>query len=225
MQAAALYFSIGYLMKWNDLNPAQRAVAVATTLEAVLRGLYEMVETYKELRGLAPDSLGFKLRCVRWNRASKDKVTSHEADPNNDNLLNEDNLSRVERISEDGELDPLIPHRSTAQQIANEGATTEVDASANIAREFSLASAVVEGVMIGVNIATAVLLGMELRDEWDHVPDNIRAMDTINLMITCAQAITGAIAVGAMVIGAELAVIPFVGALVCLAGLIMMIVE
>ncbi|KAK9360209.1 hypothetical protein V1504DRAFT_434092 [Lipomyces starkeyi] len=103
-----------------------------------------------------------------------------------------------------------LPARSLSAPIAESGAASAAEAGDNLAKEFYLGSAVVEGVM----------------DEWDHVDDSIRALDTINLIVQCTQVITGAVSVTLMVVGAEFSVLPEIGLLVAAAGVVqLMFVE
>jgi len=70
-------------------------------------------------------------------------------------------------------------------------AKAEAEIVQNLRRSFSLSSFTVEGVMVALNIATVVMMGMGLKDESNHVSDGIRAVDTINLIVQCAQVVTG----------------------------------
>ncbi|KAI1172126.1 hypothetical protein F4777DRAFT_582249 [Nemania sp. FL0916] len=225
MQAYALYKAISFLMDWKDLSEAQRASAVLTCLEAVLRAIHDLASTWAEMRPMEPSSSAFKVRCVRWSNASKGRVKIEDEAGNEKPVIDQESVANVETIQEDGTIPPNAEPRSASEQIAESGATTQAEASTNLTKEFSLSSAVVEGVMVAVNISSAVVLGMELAKEWKRVDDGIRAMDTINLVVVCTQAVTGIIGVGAMVVGAELACLPGIGLLVCAAGIVMMFVE
>jgi hypothetical protein len=66
---------------------------------------------------------------------------------------------------------------------------------------------------------------MELKEEWDHVSDSVKALDTVNIIVQAAQVVTGTIAVALMVAGAEFSAVPADGVLVVAAGLILMLVE
>ncbi|KAJ8129658.1 hypothetical protein O1611_g3973 [Lasiodiplodia mahajangana] len=225
MQAFALYKAISFLMDWKHLSDAQRVAAILTCVEAVLRAIYELASTWAEIRSLDPSTTAFRIRCVRWSNASKEKVTFQDADGDEKPVLDEQSIAQVEVIQEDGTIAPDAEPRSLSEQIAESGATTEATAETNIAKEFSLSSTVVEGVMVAVNIASAVILGMELASEWKKVGAGIRAIDTINLIVVCTQSLTGVVGVTAMVVGADLACLPAIGLLVCIAGIIMMFVE
>ncbi|KAF8419162.1 hypothetical protein EV426DRAFT_702014 [Tirmania nivea] len=224
MQAYTVYQSISFLMKWNELSPAQRAVGILSCVEATLRGIYDLVQTYKEIRNLPPESLDFRIRCVRWSKASAKKVKMGD-EQNVEPVLNEKSIAEVPRINNAGEIDPEIPEKSMVQQMGEGGAAAEAEAAENLTKTFSLSSLAVEGVMVALNVATVVMMGMQLKDEWDNVPDGIRAMDTINLIVQCAQVVTGVVGLAVMVAGAEVACIPVIGVLVCIAGLIMTLVE
>jgi len=190
MQAYTLYSSISFLMKWNDLNPAQRAVGVLASLEATLRGIYEFAQAWKEMRGLPVESYDFRIRCVRWSRASATKVKMGE-EQGGGAVLNEKTVVNVRRTNSSGVIDPAVPEKSVAQQVGEGGVAAEEGAANALKGTFSLSSLAVEGVMVALNVATVVMMGMELKAEWDHVPDGIRAMDTINLIVQCAQVVTG----------------------------------
>ncbi|KAJ8101614.1 hypothetical protein POJ06DRAFT_99504 [Lipomyces tetrasporus] len=166
------------------------------TVESVLRSIYELVEKYKELKVVDVESRLFSRLCARWNRGSNNvSVENDQGDKENVN-------SR--RFCKDWSEE--LPARSLSAQIAESGAASAAEAGDNLAKEFYLSSAVVEGVMIAVNAATAAMLGIELKDEWDHVDDSIRALDAINLIVECTQ-ITGAVSVTLMVVGAEFSVL------------------
>lgn len=225
MQAYTLWQSITFLLDWKDLSDTQRAIGILTTVEAVLRAIYELNSVYKELRGLKSTSVDFRLACVRWSRASGKDPKFKDASGQEKPVIDSKQLQDVPRVGEDGNVDPKMPERSVSEQIAEKGAASDAQAAENISKEFSLTSAVVEGVMVAVNIATTVLLGMELKEEWDHVSDSIRALDTINLIVQAAQVVTGTVEVALMVAGAEFAAVPAVGVLVVAAGLILMLVE
>jgi hypothetical protein len=202
-----------------------RAIGVLTAVEAVLRAIYELNGVHKELRGLKSTSVDFRLACVRWGRASGKEVKFKDASGKEKPVIDSKQLQDVPRIDENGKVNPEIPERSVSDQIAEKGAANDAQAPENISKEFSLTSAVVEGVMVAVNIATMVLLGMELKEEWDHVSESVKALDTVNLIVQAAQVVTGTIEVALMVAGAEFAAVAAVSVLVVAAGLILMLVE
>lgn len=195
MQGYTIYKAIEFLMDWNNLSPAQRAVGILTIVEATLRAISDgLVEIYKAIRNLDPDSLGFQLQCVRWSNASAKKVKMQQDAESPEDLqpvLDEESIALIPRINEDGEVNPEIPERSVSQQMGEGGATVAPEAPLEIAKKFSLSSLAVEGVMLALNIASVVMMAQELKNDWGKIDDGIKAMDTINLIVQYAQVVTG----------------------------------
>jgi hypothetical protein len=225
MQAYVMYNAIKFLMNWSDLSPAQRAVAILQVLEATLRACYELVGVWKAIRGLKTSSAEFRIECAKWNKSSGKKVLMKDDEGVEMTVINQKKVEDVIRIGPDGEIDPSIPKASMSEQMVDSVSSAEAVESG--VKEFSLAESVVSGAMVALNIAVAVTMGMQLKDEWNqtNMTDGVRAMDTINLIVQCAQVVTGVVEVTAVVVGAELVAIPVVGVLVLAAGLIMMLVE
>jgi hypothetical protein len=139
--------------------------------------------------------------------------------------LNKEKIEDVPRIGPSGEVDPKAPKESLSSQMSD--AVSGEKAVEDAVKEFSISEAVISGVMVALNVAVAVTMGMQLKDEWDqtNMNDGIRAMDTINLMVQCAQVVTGVTEVVEVVVGADCAAIPVVGVVVLAAGMVMMLVE
>jgi hypothetical protein len=148
MQAYTLWQSITFLLNWKDLSDIQRAIGILTAVEAVLRAIYELNSVYKELGGLKSTSVDFRLACVRWGRASGKEVKFKDASGKEKPVIDSKQLQDVPRIDENGKVNPGIPERSVSDQIAEKGAASDAQAAENISKEFSLTSAVVEGVMV-----------------------------------------------------------------------------
>lgn len=225
MQGYVLYNAIRFLMSWDDLTPAQRADAILQALEATMRGLYEIVGVYKAIKGVETSSLEFRRECVKWNRASSKKVQIKDDEGVEMTVLNKEKIEDVPRIGPSGEVDPTVPKKSMSEQMVDN--VTDKNAVDEAVKEFSVSEVAISGVMIALNIAITVTMGMQLKEEWNqtNIDDGIRAMDTINLIVQCAQVISGAVEVVAVVVGSQCVAIPALGVVVLAAGMVMMLLE
>ena len=111
MQAYTLYQSITSLPKWDGLNSAQRAVGILSCVEGTLRNIYDLVQTYKDMRNFLHDSIDLHISCVIWSNAFARKVKMDD-EVNPEPVLNEKSVVRVPSINEASGIDPRFQRRA-----------------------------------------------------------------------------------------------------------------
>lgn len=56
-----------YMLDWKNLTQAQKAEAVIMTVQFAVRTLTDLPKFWKMMWGEDPDSIGFKIGCIKWN--------------------------------------------------------------------------------------------------------------------------------------------------------------
>ncbi|KAE8130797.1 hypothetical protein BDV38DRAFT_266255 [Aspergillus pseudotamarii] len=75
------------------------------------------------------------------------------------------------------------------------------------------------------NLATVVGLGFQIEKEWGSEKAGIIAMDIINMAAVGTQVVVETLEIGLAVFGVESTVLPLIGAVAALVGIIIMFIE
>ncbi|KAG9254830.1 uncharacterized protein F5Z01DRAFT_673975 [Emericellopsis atlantica] len=205
IDALGLYQSIKYLQAWGTLTAPEKAEAVIGMVQMVVRTGTDLAKIIQTMRGKDPNSFDFKINCVKWNNTTGE-VGGHTV---------------IERI-ENAEGDMLIQPALDDEKIGD----IREEAVEGITKTFRLSEAVASIIAIAANIAAAVCMGYQIRDDFKKgEAPGIEAMDIITEVVTCLQVLSGIAELGAMVLGIECIAIPVVGVLIAVVGIILMLCE
>lgn len=224
-----MWRSVGFFLEWNQLTDAQRAVSIITIVEATLVLMFEVGNVYRTLADLPSDKMDFVFKCLQWDEIIGPKIPKVQVEQEIDGeivprrVFNEEKMEDIPRLSDIGEIELTIPRQSIAEQAVNQAADGE--AEENVEAEFSGIEAAANVVLVAMNISICVQLGIDLNSDWNKLSANIKAMDAINLGVVAVQVMTGTLTLYGQVFDKKFAFLPEFGFALCLAGLIMTIVE
>lgn len=150
-------------MNWSNLSDQDRALAIISVVQTTVNVCKDVASMIQKIRGKPPGSVDFQIECVKWNQSvgtEAPKVNAQETDASgvvkNSPILGEKGIEGVN--SEKAEM-------TIEQQMGEVAADTKVAAKA--AKTYSLAEAVCGSLMVVVNVASAVCIGFQIKEDFD----------------------------------------------------------
>lgn len=207
------------MAKWDKLSDIDRAKAILQIIESTFRLIGEMFPIIKALGTQAWNHRAVQKLCGQWNLrvgGEKGRVTVPVKD-NEVPVLDNEKLGGVNSEAIEPTLEGQIGE-VTSEPLAAE--KLSIWAKAGKAGTVMLRSVVVLS-----NLAVVAGLGFQIEKEWGNEKAGIIALDIINLATVAVQVVVEIAEIGIAIIGMESTVLPLIGAVVAIVGIIIMFIK
>ncbi|KAJ5273606.1 hypothetical protein N7478_008731 [Penicillium angulare] len=220
-QGIQIWQAVVFLMNWDNLNPADRAAGILQIVQSTLTLVGDAVGIYRMFRDKADSEIGLRQASGQMNAqigGEKPRIRV-EVDGNEQEVIETHELAQVN--TEEGIAGTTIEEQVATRTAASE-IEEEVTSRFNLAESGELALA---AVTVLANVAVAVGLGIRIAKEWDTESVGIKVLDIISLSTTIAQVSLGIAEIALSLAGVESMILPGLGAVVALIGIVLMFVE